>query len=160
MERLEAEVLVTAWYGTTGRRDGERSGSSSASVSRGRNHGGIASTPHAPSFRRPADDLIRLARAQTPFRASRRPPSVRFGMASMPVVVVAAVPKPVLRLTGILWGSEPVALLEGVPGQEGAVVVREGESVGALRVIRVERSRVLLSGFDTTWTLTVRQPWQ
>ena len=98
--------------------------------------------------------------APTPFRLPSRRPVVRFG--APPAVVAAPVPqppKPVLALTGVLWGSEPAALLRGIPGTDGEIVVHRGETHGPIHVRAINPQAIELEGMDTTWTLTVRTPW-
>lgn len=102
-----------------------------------------------------------LAMRMTPFRASGQPPLVRFGaVAVAPESDQPAAVKPAPVLTGILWGSEPAAILEGLPGMEAAALVRSGDRIGPLRVRRITRDRVELVGMDTTWVLRVREPWR
>jgi hypothetical protein len=60
---------------------------------------------------------------------------------------------------GIVWGREPAAVIEGLPGVEGPRVVRRGDNVGALRVRDIVQDRVIVVGLDTTWTLKLRVPW-
>ena len=98
--------------------------------------------------------------APTPFRLPSRQPVVRYG--APPAVVAAPVPqppKPVLALTGVLWGSEPAALLRGIPGTDGEIVAHRGETHGAILVRAILPQAIELEGMDTTWTLTVRTPW-
>jgi hypothetical protein len=61
-------------------------------------------------------------------------------------------------VTGI-FGPPWQAVVEGIPGREGGVVVREGEVLGELRVRSIKRDTVVVVGFDTTWALAVRRPW-
>lgn len=68
-------------------------------------------------------------------------------------------PRPQLLVSGIV-GPPWQAMLEGVPGREGAVVVRQGEVLGELRIREITRSVVVVASPDTTWRLTVRTPWQ
>ncbi|HEU4648238.1 MAG TPA: hypothetical protein VFS33_04200 [Gemmatimonadales bacterium] len=108
------------------------------------------------------DSLLRAAAARAPFRSNRvaaaiaydpdRPPQP--GMPTPPPA-----PKPTLALSGIVWGTAPAAVLEGVPGVDGPRVVRAGESVGGLRVKRIRRDAIVVVGLDTSWTLKVRMPW-
>ena len=103
------------------------------------------------------------ARARPLFRESRRPASVGFDPEATGVVALTAAappPKPALALSGIVWGAEPAAVVEGVPGSEGSTVLRRGETVAGLRVMRISPERVVIAGFDTSWTLTVREPWR
>jgi len=99
--------------------------------------------------------------AHDPFRARRAPAPVAYD----PVTLAAgpphpAPPKPVLTLTGIAWGAEPEAVIEGFPATDGPRVVRAGEIVGGLKVQRIAPDRVVITGMDTTWTLKVREPWR
>jgi hypothetical protein len=111
--------------------------------------------------RRASLALLEIARRETPFRPGHQPPVIRYGTAPPPLVAPATppVPKPALSLSGILWGADPAAIVEGVPGQEAPVVLRVGERSGPLEVIGIAPDRVRIRGLDTTWTLTVREPW-
>ena len=77
----------------------------------------------------------------------------------------SAVPSPTIRpprrplvLRGLLGGPPWNAVLEGLPGHEGAVVMRLGETLAGLRVRAVLRDTVFVQGTDTSWKLTVRRP--
>jgi hypothetical protein len=63
-------------------------------------------------------------------------------------------------LVGIVTGVEPTAVIEGFPGIEGSRVVRIGDVVAALRVRSIRPTGVRITGMDTVWTLTVREPWR
>ncbi|HEX5387135.1 MAG TPA: hypothetical protein VFW66_10570 [Gemmatimonadales bacterium] len=112
----------------------------------------------------PLDSLLRAAAAKAPFRASRTPASVPYdpARASQPAAPAAPpMPKPALTLSGLVWGGRtPAAVIEGIPGTDGSRVLRAGETVNGIRVRRIRRDGVVLSGLDTTWTLTVRVPWK
>lgn len=106
-------------------------------------------------------DLMRLSQKTTPFRVDRRPPKARYGIVlAPPAPITPPAPKPTLLLTGILWSRDPSAVLEGVPGSDGSVVVRKGQVIGRLEVIGIDSMRVVVRGLDTVWTLTVRNPWR
>jgi hypothetical protein len=60
-----------------------------------------------------------------------------------------------MRLVGFLGGSPPLAIIEGIPGVEGGRLVRQGDTLGGLRVASIARGRVRIVGPDTTWTLTM-----
>jgi len=97
------------------------------------------------------------------FRADRRAASTRYdpehtGMPETPAA--PPLPKPVLAVSGIVWGDQPAAVVEGVPGIEGSVVLRPGDSAAGLRVVRIQGDRVVIRGMDTTWQLTVKEPWK
>ena len=70
-----------------------------------------------------AESALAIAVSKAPFR-ERRTPAVPYD----PLLIGApppppALPKPVLVLAGIVWGSEPLATIEGVPGNEGSTVL-------------------------------------
>lgn len=98
--------------------------------------------------------------ARDPFRLERKPSAVayrldvetRWSPPSSPA-------KPSLELAGILGGPPWQAVLLGLPGRKGSLVVRAGESVEGFAVVRVGRDTVVVRGADTTWILTVRGPW-
>jgi hypothetical protein len=66
-------------------------------------------------------------------------------------------PKPALSLRGILGGPPWDALIEGLPGHEGAVVLRAGQRISDITVRAIRRDTVFLQGMDTTWKLTLRR---
>jgi len=103
--------------------------------------------------------LVRLMTQRTPFRASRKPAAVAFDPNPPAPQAPSNTPKPLLSLSGIVWGADPTAVIQGVPGIEGSKVVRSGDVVGGIRVSRIDRERVWLTGLDTAWTLAVRVPW-
>jgi hypothetical protein len=70
------------------------------------------------------------------------------------------VPKPALALLGLVAGAEATAVIEGLPGVEGGRVVRVGDVVSGVRVVRIAADHVRLAGMDTTWVLKVREPWK
>ena len=121
---------------------------------------GIENAPKA----QPSPDREWLALiTHDPFRPSRSPAQLLYdpSQTSNGAPPAAGAPaKPRLVATGILWGPRPEAVIEGVPGIEGPRVVRAAEVLGKLRIQRIERDRVVITGFDTTWALTVREPWR
>ena len=105
-----------------------------------------------------AETLDRLV-SRDPFRPGRRPAPVAYGPIKLAQSLAPQTPKPVLVLDGIAWTpGDAEAVLEGLPGADGPRVVRPGDVVGGLRVRRIAADRVIVTGVDTTWTLTVRKP--
>jgi hypothetical protein len=110
-----------------------------------------------------ADSIARAtdyAVANDPFRLSRRPATVAYapaleGLAPPPVV---RQPRPNFVLRGIVGGPPWSAIVDGVPGREGSVLLRRGDSVAAFVVRVVGRESVIIKGADTTWQLTVKRP--
>jgi hypothetical protein len=72
---------------------------------------------------------------------------------------LAASTKPRLVLRGILGGPPWDALIDGVPGRDGALLVRAGQTIAGVTVRAVRRDTVFVRGFDTTWTLTLGRSW-
>ena len=96
-----------------------------------------------------------------PFRVERRPPDVAFGTqtggASATNVSSA---RPQLTLSGIVGGPPWAALLNGVPGHDGTALVHTGDTLSGFTVLAVRATSVTISGMDTTWHLTVNDPWR
>jgi hypothetical protein len=106
------------------------------------------------------DSLAPALVARDPFRATRRPAEVAYDPVRVALPVPSeAVQKPALVLVGIVSGTVPEAVLEGLPGIEGSRLVHVGDLVAGLLVKRIERDRVVITGMDTVWTLRVREPW-
>jgi hypothetical protein len=141
--------------------------------------GALAVTPAEPR-RVPRERLAAAGATITggnPFRLDRAPAPLGFtppgmpgmpmgpgmmpGMPTgeMPIYAPPPPPRPALAVSGIV-GPPWQALLEGVPGREGAVVVRAGDVLGDLRIRDIDQNVVVVAAPDTTWRLTVRNPWQ
>jgi hypothetical protein len=122
-----------------------------------------AHTADAISKARNDDSLLELAIGRPMFRPGRRPATAAFDPAQ-PVSPegpnTPPSPKPILLVSGIVWGDEAAAVVEGLPGIEGPTVLRRGEEAAGIRVLRIGRDRVVLRGLDTTWSLPVREPWK
>lgn len=97
-----------------------------------------------------------------PFRIARRPSPVTYDPVRLAQSLTPPVPKPSLSLVGVVWdnGNDPTALVEGLPGVDGPRPLRRGDSVAGLRVKMIRADGVVITGLDTTWTLTVKEPWR
>jgi len=99
-----------------------------------------------------------------PFRIERTPAKVAYRPEAEntmpPPAPPPAPPKPVLVLTGIVGGPPWEAVIEGLPGREGSVVVRAGQVVAGLSVKEISSAGAVVQGADTVWHLTVRRPWR
>lgn len=96
-----------------------------------------------------------------PFRLNRSPAAVPYN--SLDTVANVALPPPVrpqFILTGILWGAQPTAVMEGIPGTDGPRLVRPGDVMNGFRVVRITRDGLTIRGADTTWNLAIREPWR
>jgi hypothetical protein len=116
----------------------------------------------------PAARLAAAARdvmGGNPFRLDRAPAPIGFAQptagpyAAPPSYEPPPPPRPQLAVSGIM-GPPWQAVLEGVPGREGGVLVRKGDVLGELRIRDVTQTVVVVSAPDTTWRLSVRRPWQ
>ena len=70
-----------------------------------------------------------------------------------------APPKASLKLRGLVGGPPWDALIEGIPGREGAVVARVGQTLGGITISAIRRDTVIAKGMDTTWKLTLARSW-
>ncbi|HEY0014670.1 MAG TPA: hypothetical protein VGC13_00065 [Longimicrobium sp.] len=132
----------------------------------------LTATPAEPR-RVPRDRLEAAAQSVAggnPFRLDRVPAPLGFnqpgagmmpGMPGMmpPPYEPPPPPRPQLFVSGII-GPPWQAMLEGVPGREGAVVVKRGDVLGDLRIREITQTVVVVASPDTTWRLPVRRPWQ
>lgn len=112
------------------------------------------------STMREIDDASAALAEIDPFRAARHPSPIPYqpNQEGAPPPPPRA-PRPALSLSGIIGGPPWAAVLEGVPGQQGSVVVHPGDTLGGLRVRVVKRDSVVITGVDTTWRLIVRRAW-
>ena len=100
--------------------------------------------------------------ARSPFRADRRASRTEFRperVVEPQVPVVTASPKPLLHVSGVVSGEQPAAIVEGIPGAEGSVVLRLGDAAAGIEATSIGRDTVVLAGLDTIWKLEVRVPW-
>lgn len=123
----------------------------------------LTAGPRPPKEARPevllANSEILVAR--DPFRLDRRPATIAY----TPAIETAPAPpprppRPQLIVAGIIGGPPWEALIEGIPGRQGSVLVRQGDTLAGLRVRSVGKDTVRVTGMDTTWTLSVRRVWQ
>ncbi len=100
--------------------------------------------------------------AHDPFRVMRRPSAVAYEPARLAQPTTSPHPKPALALVGLVWDrlSGATALIEGLPGVDGPRAVRLHQRIAGLRVKAITFDHVVIAGLDTTWSLTVREPWQ
>jgi len=106
--------------------------------------------------------FVTRLRLRDPFRLDRKPAEVRYNPWE-PVTGTTPAPKPAkpaLTLAGLLGGPPWNALVEGIPGREGGVLVQLGDSANGVRFVALRGDTVVLAGFDTTWSLTARRAWR
>lgn len=116
----------------------------------------------APDVPRPEapHDALQLAgevAGRNPFRLSNRPALVRHGEEPVPAAVGGPPYRPPLALRAIVGGPPWTALLAGVPGHTGTVMISRGDRIDSLEIRDITRDSVVLRGPDTTWVLTVNR---
>jgi hypothetical protein len=96
--------------------------------------------------------------AHDPFRISHQPPTVSFGGGSeLSPPPASARPRPMPILQGLIGrATRWEAVLAGIPGHDGSVVVRVGDTLAGLRIRRIDRDTVVVVAADTAWKLTLR----
>jgi len=103
------------------------------------------------------DDRFEKIVNRDPFRLARHPSPTPFqaesgnGMIAAPQVV-----RPNLVLNGVVGGPPWSAVITGLVGRDGNVVVRQGETFGPLRIQSITRDGVVIQGLDTTWHLSAK----
>ncbi len=105
------------------------------------------------------DSIALRVIARNPFRAHRTPAQARFSPDAPPGSVpppMPGPPRPSLTLVGVVLGSDPAALVDGLPGTESTRALRIGESVAGYRLREVSADRAVVVGPDTTYVLQVR----
>jgi len=110
-------------------------------------------------IRIPPESVVAIA-SRDPFRIGRRPLLPAYDPLRLAEQVAPQPPKPTLTLVGLVNGSAPSAVIEGLPGVEGSRVVRVGDIVAGLHIKKITNGQVVVAGMDTTWVLEVREPWK
>jgi len=109
-----------------------------------------------------ADSLAALVVDRDIFRLARRLSRARYDPLLRSAAGATAPPtKPALACTGIVGDARnPTAVLTGLPGTAAPRVVQVGDHIGGLVIRAIARNHVTVTGLDTTWTLTVHEPWR
>jgi hypothetical protein len=107
-----------------------------------------------------AAESVAAIAAGDPFRIGHRPVLPAYDPLRLAEQLAPPPPRPALVLVGLMEGFDPSAIIEGLPGVEGARVVRVGDVIGRLAIKKVASGRVVITGMDTTWVLQVREPWK
>jgi hypothetical protein len=92
-----------------------------------------------------------------PFRLERKPATVAYSPELEGVVPVAVRPvRPMLALRGIVGGPPWSAIVDGIPGRDASILLRQGDTIAGIVVRSIRKDTVVLKGTDTTWRLTVK----
>jgi hypothetical protein len=108
------------------------------------------------------DVAAQRLRAQDPFRLDRRPAEVRYNPWEAETAAPPAPEKirPALVLAALIGGPPWNAVIEGIPGSEGGVLLAVGAQMHGVTFVALRGDTVFLAGFDTTFALTARRAWQ
>lgn len=121
---------------------------------------GAAHVSRVPSDGLIPDSLLHGIVELAPFRLVRHPAEASYQVGRPDAQSdVQPSTKPALVLSGIIAGQHRAALLDGIPGHDGSVLLQLGDTVAGLRLRRIDAAGVVITGMDTTWTLTVRKIW-
>ncbi len=92
-----------------------------------------------------------------PFRLERKPANVAFSVAPSSVVGVPLPSGPPVRiaLQGTIGGPPWRAIVSGIPGHDGTIIVSSGDTLGGVTVRRVDKGGVTVQVKDSTWTVTL-----
>lgn len=109
-----------------------------------------------------ASTLATIVADADPFRLDRHPSGVPYRVIQAGSVLVAAAPpvRPTLALVGIVGGPPWAAVLNGIPGRSGPVVLYVGDTLAGLRIRSIKTGSIVVSGMDTVWRLQLQQPWR
>jgi hypothetical protein len=91
-----------------------------------------------------------------PFRLERKPANVAFSTA--PPAIVGAPPQgpPVrIALQGMIGGPPWRAIVSGIPGHDGTIMVSSGDTLGGVTIRHIDRGGITVRVKDSTWTVTL-----
>lgn len=104
------------------------------------------------------DDASVLATDANPFRWDRSaadPSAQAAGPLGGTIPGAVSAPAVQISLRGILGGPPWTAVLTGVPGAPGAVVLRVGDTIAGFSIVRIRRDTVVVRGAGSVYTLTL-----
>jgi hypothetical protein len=92
-----------------------------------------------------------------PFRVDRKPAMIAFSMAPSGVAGPPVPPAPIVRIVlhGTIGGPPWHAIISGIPGRDGTIVVSSGDTLGTVAIRSVNRDGVTVRVRDSTWTVTL-----
>lgn len=103
------------------------------------------------------DDTLAAASDAVAARDPFRMPGARLAATHVESAPAAHAPRPVLTLKAIVGGPPWQAVVAGLPGKQGDVVISTGDRFDALVVRAIGRDTVVVTGADTTWMLTLQR---
>jgi hypothetical protein len=104
------------------------------------------------------DELASLTIRNNPFRISHQPSATAFGANSAPPQPST---RPSLSLLGLIAdGNRAIAVVGGLPGRAGEVLLTEGDTIAGLRLIGFGKDAITIKGADSTWTIRLKRGWE
>ncbi len=103
------------------------------------------------------DSAATLVVAHDVFRLERKPATVAYSVTPTGFIAPSAQTTPTIRiaLQGTIGGPPWHAIISGVPGHDGTIVVSAGDTLGGVAIRRVNRDSVTVRVKDSTWTVTL-----
>jgi hypothetical protein len=92
-----------------------------------------------------------------PFRLDRHPSRATLDSLSIPSASMPVSDQLHLALTGVGGGPPWHAIVSGVAGHDGGVLVNAGDTLGGIRIRAIKRDTVILQTRDSTLTLTLKR---
>jgi hypothetical protein len=106
-------------------------------------------------------DSLDSATSQTithdPFRVDRKPAMVAFSIVPSGIGAPPVPAAPIVRIVlhGTIGGPPWRAIISGIPGRDGTIVVSAGDTLGTVTIRRVNKDGVTVSVRDSTWTINL-----
>jgi hypothetical protein len=107
----------------------------------------------ADQMRRAADSVA----ATDPFRLERRPSRQTLAAPTTAMPSDAMTSGLHLELSGVSGGPPWRAIVSGIPGHDGGVVVNAGDTLGGIRFRTIRRDTVIAQTKDSTITFTLKR---
>jgi hypothetical protein len=117
-------------------------------------------SPAAPGMTMFDGDLLDSAASHVvthdPFRLERKPANVAFSITPPAIAGVPPQGPPVrIALQGMIGGPPWRAIVSGIPGHDGTIMVSSGDTLGGVTIRRIDRSGITVRVKDSTWTVTL-----
>lgn len=95
--------------------------------------------------------------ANDPFRLERKPSLVAFSVTQTGVLPPPMVQQPAVQiaLRGTIGGPPWHAIISGIPGHDGTIVVASGDTIGGVAIKDVSQSGVTVRVRDSSWTVNL-----
>lgn len=95
--------------------------------------------------------------AHDPFRLERKPALVAYSVTQPGAALPPVVQQPAIQIAlhGTIGGPPWRAIISGVPGHDGTIVVAPGDTLGGVTIKNVTRDGVTVRVRDSSWTVNL-----